>query len=167
MINDCSNLGTSHYFQSESCSRAWSRCQHQSPTWPRDRFNFVRAFVTQSSSSSSIYIFRRNLPGILSRTPWHFPRNGILFNDPRARRSFEKSSRPPQSKLFLSPSHPPFFSCSLSNEILPLIHPGIKISSATTSLFSQLRNPSRKRANSTNNRAFSRPSLQRQHPLFS
>lgn len=38
---------------------------------------------------------------------------------------------------------------------------GIKISSAT-SLFSQLRNPSRKRANSTNNRAFSRPPRQRQ-----
>lgn len=102
-----------------------------------------------------LHTFRRNLPGILSRTPWHFPRNGILlFNDPR--RSFEKSSRPPQSKL-LAPPHPPFFSCSLSNEILPRIHPGIKISSAT-SLFSQLRNPSRKRANSANNRAFSRPS---------
>lgn len=115
-----------------------------------------------------LHTFRRNLPGILSRTPWHFPRNGILlFNDPR--RSFEKSSRPPQSKL-LAPPHPPFFSCSLSNEILPRIHPGIKISSAT-SLFSQLRNPSRKRANSANNRAFSRPSPVKgnraKDPLFS
>lgn len=66
--------------------------------------------------------------------------------------------------------HPPFFSCSLSNEILPRIHPGIKISSAT-SLFSQLRNPSRKRANSANNRAFSRPSPVKgnraKDPLFS
>lgn len=80
-----------------------------------------------------------------------------LQRDPR---SFEKSSRPPhpQSKLLTLPPPSRVPSQTKSSHGYTV---GIKISSAT-SLFSQLRNPSRKRANSTNNRAFSRPPRQRQ-----